>query len=220
MKKKVALVGASGFVGSKLLVELTNRGYSVVAIARDSSRIEKLPNVECKAINVNHLDLLTKGVQGCDAVISAFSPSRLDRDDLRVYEEYLHGAQHIQEATNKAGIKRYIFVGGAGSLYLNNIQLVDHDDFPAELKVIGKAGKEYLSNLKIDKHLDWTYFSPAIEMNSSTSGERRGKFKTLEKNPVFDDSMRSLLSAEDAAAAIVDELENNKYIRKQFTAGY
>lgn len=220
MKKKVALVGASGFVGSKLLVELTNRGYNVVAIARNTKDIEKLPNVECKAIDVNHLYSLTKGVQGCDAVISAFSPSRNDQNDQRIYEEYLNGAQHIQEATNQAGIKRYIFVGGAGSLYENNEQLVDHDDFPAELKVISKAGREYLSNLKIDKHLDWTYFSPAIEMNPSTSGERRGKFKTAEKNPIYDDSMRSLLSVEDAAAAIVDELENNKYVRKQFTAGY
>ena len=220
MKKKVALVGASGFVGSKLLVELTNRGYNVVAIARDPSRIEKLPNVECKAIDVNHLDLLTTAVQGCNAVISAFSPSRIDRSDQRIYEEYLNGAQHIQEATNKAGIKRYIFVGGSGSLYVNNVQLVDHDDFPSEIKPLALAGREYLSNLKIEKNLDWTYFSPAIEMNPRTSGERRGKFKTKEKSPVYDDSLRSLLSVEDAAAAIVDELENNKYIRKQFTAGY
>jgi len=217
MKKKVALVGASGFVGSKVLLELSRRGHSIVAIARNVKAIEKLPNVECLAIDVNQLDKLTKAFEGCDAVISAFNAGW---DNPNIYEDYMNGAQHIQEAANRAGVKRYIFVGGAGSLYVDNKQLVDTEDFPLDFKQGALAARDYLIDLELDKNLEWTFFSPAIEMNQETSGERRGNYQVKENTPVYDDSMRSILSVEDAAVAIVDELEHNKHIRKQFTAGY
>lgn len=217
MKKKVALIGASGFVGSKLLVELSQRGYEILAIARNIQNIEKLPNVTILALDIHQLDKLSAALKGCEAVISAFNTS-LDNPNL--YEDYMSGAQHIQEATHRAGVGRYIFVGGAGSLYHRNEQLVDSDDFPLDIKQNALAARDYLDFLKLDKNLNWTYFSPAIEMNEATSGERRGKYQTKENTPVYDDSMRSLLSVEDAAVAVVDELENNRYIKKQFTAGY
>lgn len=217
MKKKVALVGASGFVGSKLLIELSRRGHEVIAIARNIKAIEDLPNVKPVAIDVNQLEELCKVFKNCDAVISAFNAGW---ENPNIYEAYLSGAQHIQEATNRAGIKRFIFVGNSGSLYEQEEQLVDKEEFPLDFKQGAMAARDYLNDLKLDKNLNWTYFSPAIEMNESTSGTRRGNYQVSEKTPVYNASLRSVISVEDAAVAIVDELEHERFIHKQFTAGY
>lgn len=214
MKKKVALIGASGFIGSKVLLELSKRGHEIIAITRNSDKIEKLPNVRPVALDINQLEKLTKVLEECDAVISAFNA---DGENQTKYENYLSGAQHIQEATNRAGKKRYIFIGCAGSLYENNIQLVDSEDFPLDIKPEALAARDYLTELKIDKNLEWTYFSPPMEI---ISGVRRAEYKVEEKNPVYDDSLRNFLSIEDVAVVVVDELENNNHLCKQFTAGY
>ncbi len=42
---KVALIGASGNVGARLLQELSNRGHEVTAIGRSPEKIIALPNV-------------------------------------------------------------------------------------------------------------------------------------------------------------------------------
>ena len=42
---KVALIGASGNGGSRLLAELSGRGHEVTAIARNPGTIAKLPGV-------------------------------------------------------------------------------------------------------------------------------------------------------------------------------
>ena len=64
--------------------------------------------------------------------------------------------------------------------------------------------------------LDWTYFSPAALIQP---GERTGKFR-LGEDTLIADEKGSSISAEDYAIALVDELENPKYIRKRFTIGY
>lgn len=46
--KKVAVIGATGFVGTKVVKELANRGYSVEAIARDISKVAPNENVTAK----------------------------------------------------------------------------------------------------------------------------------------------------------------------------
>jgi len=65
--------------------------------------------------------------------------------------------------------------------------------------------------------LDWTYFSPAALIQP---GERTGKFRLGEDTLIADEKGNSSISAEDYAIALVDELENPKYIRKRFTIGY
>jgi putative NADH-flavin reductase len=57
-------------------------------------------------------------------------------------------------------------------------------------------------------------------MNPHNAGTRTGKYRTGLDNPVFDADGRSILSVEDVAVALVDELEQNRFVRKRFTAAY
>ncbi|KAA0128909.1 NAD(P)H-binding protein [Chryseobacterium sp. SN22] len=215
--KKVAVIGATGFVGTPLVNELTNRGYEVEAIVRDASKVGQNEKVTAKSVDVNNVDELAEALKGNDAVINAFNAGWTNPN---LYDDFLNGSVNIEKAVEKSGVKRFITVGGAGSLYIDGNQLVDGPDFPADIKPGAAAARDYLNKIKENTTLDWTFFSPAIEMHQGTAGVRTGKYRTALENPVFDENGRSVLSVEDVAVVLADELEQNNHIRERFTAAY
>ena len=216
--KKIAVIGATGFVGTQVVKELANRGYSVNALARNTSKIEESENVKAIAVDVYNTSELSEILKGNDAVISAFNPGWTNPN---IFEDFLKGAESIEKAVEESGVKRFITVGGAGSLYIaENLQLIDTPEFPAEIKPGAEAARQYLEMIKKNENLDWTFFSPAIEMHQGTAGVRKGTYRTALENPVFDENGRSVLSVEDVAVALVDELENNQFVKQRFTAAY
>ncbi|ROH97494.1 NAD(P)-dependent oxidoreductase [Chryseobacterium daecheongense] len=216
--KKVAVIGATGFVGSHVVKELENRGYEVEAIVRDASKVEQSDKVTAKSIDINNVEELAESLKGNDAVISTFNAGWTNPN---LYHDFLTGSENIEKAVEQSGVKRLIVVGGAGSLYTpDNIQIVDTPDFPEAYKPGAAAARDYLNKIKENKTLDWTFFSPAIEMNQANIGTRTGKYRTSLETPVFDENGRSILSVEDVAVALVDELEQNNHIRERFTAAY
>ena len=216
--KKVAVIGATGFVGTQVVKELANRGYFVNALARNTSKIEESENIKAVTVDVYNTSELSEILKGNDAVISAFNPGWTNPN---IFEDFLKGAESIEKAVEESGVKRFITVGGAGSLYIaENLQLIDTPEFPAEIKPGAEAARQYLEIIKKNENLEWTFFSPAIEMHQGTAGVRKGTYRTALENPVFDESGRSILSVEDVAVALVDELENNQFVRQRFTAAY
>lgn len=215
--KKVAVIGATGFVGTQLVKELSNRGYAVEALVRDASKVTESENVIAKSVDVNNVDDLAEAIKGNDAVISSFNAGWTNPN---LYNDFLNGSINIEKAVEKSGVKRFITVGGAGSLYIDGNQLVDSPEFPADIKPGATAARDYLNKIKENETLDWTFFSPAIEMHQGTAGIRTGKYRTALENPVFDENGRSVLSVEDVAVVLVDELEQNNHIRQRFTAAY
>ena len=216
--KKVAVIGATGFVGTQVVKELANRGYSVNALARNTSKIEESENVKAVTADIYNTAELSEILKGNHAVISAFNPGWTNPN---IFEDFLKGAESIEKAVEESGVKRFITVGGAGSLYIaENLQLIDTPEFPAEIKPGAEAARQYLEMIKRNEKLDWTFFSPAIEMHQGTAGVRKGIYRTALENPVFDEEGRSVLSVEDVAVALVDELDNNQFVKQRFTAAY
>lgn len=216
---KIALIGASGFVGTAILQELTDRHHTVTAIVRHPEKI----NIKNDAViavkgDVVKADELAEILKEHDAVISAYNPGWANPD---LYAEFIAGSQSIQEAVKRSGVKRLIVIGGAGSLYIApGVQLVDTPQFPEEWKAGATAARDYLTFLQKEEALDWTFFSPAIEMHPGTSGIRKATFRIALDNPIFDEHGKSVLSVEDLAVAIVDEAEQPRHIKQRFTAAY
>ncbi|RZJ31507.1 MAG: NAD-dependent epimerase/dehydratase family protein, partial [Chryseobacterium sp.] len=208
--KKVAVIGATGFVGKQVVNELANRGYAVNAIARDSSKVEEKDSVTAVSADVNNVEELAKVLEGNEAVINTFNAGWTNPN---LYDDFLNGSRNIEKAVEQSGVKRFITVGGAGSLFIDGNQLVDGSDFPADIKPGATAARDYLNEIKQNETLDWTFFSPAIEMHQGTAGVRKGTYRTALENPVFNDEGRSILSVEDVAVALVDELEQNNFVR-------
>ncbi|MDR1716046.1 MAG: NAD(P)-dependent oxidoreductase [Dysgonomonas sp.] len=215
---KVALIGATGFVGSHLLQELVNRGFEVTAVARS---VDKIPvkdgQPKAVAADVTDVKALAAVLKGNDVVLSAFNPGWSNPD---IYNDFMKGSEAIRQAVKEAGVKRYVMIGGAGSLYIDGQQIVDGADFPENIKPGATAARDYLNVLKKEKELDWTMFSPAINMHPGIKTGRTGKYRLGTDEPVFDKDGESVLSVEDLAVAVVDEIENHKFSRQRFTAGY
>lgn len=214
---KVALIGASGFVGKAVLNELLQRGHQVTGIVRQTVNLQAQNGLTLIQADATDADVLADTVKGNDAVISAFNAGWTNPN---LYNDFLNGAKAIQAGVKKSGVKRLLVVGGAGSLFIDGKQLVDTPDFPADYKLGATAARDYLNELKKETQLDWVFLSPAIEMHPKTSGVRKGTYRTGTENPVFNEEGRSVISVEDLAMAIVDEIEDSKYSRQRFTVAY
>jgi len=215
---KVALIGATGFVGTAILKELLERKIEVIAIARNTDKIEaSAPELTKVAVDVLDEEALAGALKGADAVVSAFNAGWTNPN---LYDDTLTGAKAIQAAVKKSGVDRYIFIGGAGTLQIDGNQLVDGPDFPAEIKPGATAVRDYFNILKQETSIDWLFFSPAIEMHPGITIGRTGKYRLGKTSPVFNEEGRSVLSVEDLAIVIADELEQEAHHQEQFTAAY
>jgi putative NADH-flavin reductase len=201
---EVALIGASGQGGSRLLAELTRRGHQVTAIARQPDKIPAAPGVTAKKGDVFEKAGLVHLLRGHDAVVSAVHFTASD-------------PKLLIEAVKEAGVKRYFVVGGAGSLEIApGVKLVYTPQFPAAYKAEATKGGEFLDLLRKEKELEWTFLSPSAVIGP---GERTGRFR-LGKDQLLTTDKGSSISWEDYAIAAVDELENPAHIRQRFTVGY
>ncbi len=202
---KIALIGASGAAGSRILQELSDRGHQVTALARDPSRIAALPGVTAKAADARDAHALAALLAGHDAVISSIHFVASDPEALIA-------------AVKAAGVPRYLVVGGAGSLEVApGVALYDTPDFPALYLGEAKAGGAFLARLKAEPALDWTFLSPSAEF---VPGARTGLFRLGADGLLVSDSGRSFISFEDFAVALVDEIETPQHRRARFTVGY
>ncbi len=216
-KMKIAIIGSTGFVGKSITNELVKRNLNITAIARNTATESEpnLTNVMADVLNVHELCEILKGNE---TVVSAFNAGW---ENPNLYNDFLAGSKAIQEAVKLAGVKRYIVIGGAGSLFVaDNIQAVDTPDFPKEYYNGAAAARDYLNFLKEETDLDWVFFSPALEMHQGITTGRTGKYRVGKDNPVFDANNRSILSVEDLAVVIADEIENPKHHKTRFTAAY
>jgi len=214
---KVALIGASGFVGKAVLNELLQKGHEVIAIVRNPEKLEAQPGLTIVKADATNVDELAAAIKGADVAVNTFNAGW---GNPNLYDDFLNGSKAIQEGVKKSGIKRLLTVGGAGSLFIDGKQLVDSPEFPAEYKAGATAARDYLNEIKKETELDWVFLSPAIEMHPGTSGVRKGTYRLGTESPVFNAEGRSILSVEDLALVIVDEVEQHKYSRERFTAAY
>lgn len=200
---KVALIGASGNAGARILKELASRGHQVTGIARSPEKIEALPGVTAVKGDVYDVAGLADLLKGHDAVISSVHFTSSDPAKLI-------------EAVRASGVKRYLVVGGAGSLFTGEKRLVESPDFPEAYKAEAEGGLAFLLLLQDIKDLDWTMLSPSAVFEA---GERTGQFR-LGKDDLLVSEKGSSISFEDFAIALINELENPAHIRSRFTVGY
>jgi len=201
---KVALIGASGAAGSRILEELSRRGHAVTAIARDPERIAALPGVSPAAGDANDKASLAPLLKGADAVVSSVRFVASDPDLLI-------------GAVREAGVKRYLVVGGAGSLETApGVRLIDSPQFPDAYKPEAQAGADFLARLRGADDLEWAFLSPSAEF---VPGERTTQFR-IGGDALLAGPQGSKISFEDYAIALVDELETPRHARARFTVGY
>jgi putative NADH-flavin reductase len=212
---KIALIGATGFVGSALLKEALDRGHEVTGIVRHPEKLQAHPKLHAKKGDVHNVDEVVRLVAGQDAVISAFNPGWTNPD---IYNQQVKGTRAIIDGVKKSGVKRLLFVGGAGSLEGKpGVLSMDLPGFPAEYKQGALATREALNLLRKESTLDWSFLSPSADISP---GQRTGKFRLGTDQMLSDANGQSRISTQDYAVAMIDEVEHPAHVRQRFTVGY
>jgi uncharacterized protein len=202
---KVALIGASGRVWSRLATELLRRGHQVTGIVRKPGEIAARPGMTVKQGDATNASALAAVIAGHDAVISA---SRFQTSDPKA----------LLAALRSANVSRLLVVGGAGSLAVApGKALMNAADFPEAFKAEATAGAQFLEALRQEHDLDWTFLSPSANF---APGERTGTFRLGGDELLVDANGKSWISMEDFAVAMVDELEHPRHRARRFTVGY
>ena len=204
---KVALVGASGNAGTRILKELVSRGHEVTAIARNADKIEAQSGVTVVQADAADPAALAEAIKGHDVAISSLKFADSD-------------AGKLIEAARKSGVGRYFVVGGAASLKApgSDQRIIDSGQIPEAFMPEIRAGANFLELLKQEPEgLDWTFISPSMFFGP---GERTGKFRLGTEELLVAEDGKSSISYEDYAVALVDEIEAPKHNRARFTVGY
>jgi putative NADH-flavin reductase len=187
----------------------------VLAIARHPEKIAARERLILEACDVYDIDRLAALICGSDAVISAFNPGWKNPN---LYPDQVKGTTSIIAAIKEAGVKRVLWVGGAGGLEVKpGVRVIDSPDFPQWVKPGSLATMNALEQLLKEPQLEWSFLAPSAEMKP---GKRTGKFRLGTDQLLVDASGHSSISVEDYAVAMIDELEKPAHIRQRFTVGY
>jgi len=211
---KIAVFGAAGRIGSRIITEALNRGHDVTAVVRKPETY----TVIHEHLKVAKGDIFeSQSIEGAvfdhDAVVSAYSPTG-GAAPSTLFEVVLP----LTAGLKQAGVKRLVVVGGAGSLEVApGVQVVDTPSFPAEFKAVALAHRDALKEWQKIDDIDWTFASPSAIIEP---GERTAKFRTGTTQLLTDEQGNSKISMEDFAIAILNEIENPQFIKQQFTVGY
>ena len=215
---KIVLFGVTGNVGRRVAAEALSRGHEVVGVVRDPGAVAASdPRVRLVKGDATNVDSVAEIVKGADAVVSAISP----RPNARglAAPSLVANARAVIAGLRRAGVKRVLFVGGAGSLEVApGQQLVDQPGFPEAYRAEALEGREALAVWRREAGgLDWTFLSPAAEI---APGERTGRYRTTGDHFLVDAAGKSFITFEDYAVAVLDELENPRHVGRRFGVAY
>lgn len=218
---KIALIGATGFVGAPVLEEALSRGHTVVALARDPAKIAPRAGLTVVKADAYDAASVAAAVKGVDAVISAFNPGWTDPE---IAPKFTAGAKAIDVGVFASGVGRLLVVGGAGSLFVApGVQLVDTPEFPEFIRAAASAARDLHSDYVAGRSgtgLDWTFLSPPAGYgphDPTADAPRTGRYRVGKDEVLFAGSAPATISRADLAVAILDEIEKPAHVRARFT---
>ncbi|MGK8500681.1 NAD(P)-dependent oxidoreductase [Nocardia asiatica] len=209
---KIAVVGATGMVGSRVVAEAAGRGHALVAVYRRQRPATLPPGATAVEGDANDPDAMSELFHGADAIVAATHPAL--------------GQEHTVTATTAALLDaakttrtRILVVGGAAPLRApgrpDRLVLDSPEYVPEAIRPIAAASVAQWETCRAHA-ADWVYLSPPAVLEP---GERTGAYRRGTTTLLISADGASRISAEDFAVAVLDELESPSG-NKHFTVGY
>ncbi|GAB3480022.1 NAD(P)-dependent oxidoreductase [Amycolatopsis cihanbeyliensis] len=198
---RIAVVGATGMVGSRVTREAARRGHQVTAVFRGEQPDDLPPGVTVGRGDASDRERMTGLLAGTEAIVVATRPGP--------------GSEHTVRPTTTALLDvaaaagtRVLVVGGAGPLRSprdpGRLVLDDPEYVLPAWRAIAAASVDQLDACRAHP-ADWVYLSPPAVLEP---GRRTGRYRRGETTLVTAADGSSRISAEDLAVALLDELEN------------
>jgi uncharacterized protein len=202
---KIAIIGATGFIGQHIFNEAVSRQHQVTALVRNPAKVPAASNVKAQAVEVSDAAALKLALADQDVAVVTVHYENRDLEQL---------INNIKAT----GVKRALFVGGAASLEVApGVQLFDTPEFPEQWKATAGAARNLLNLLRGEKEFNWVYVSPSAFIEP---GERTNNFRLGKDQLLVNEKGESRISNQDFAVAIINELETPAHTQTRFTVGY
>jgi len=205
----IALFGATGRVGARVLEYALAEGHRVTALARDPAKVPARSELTVIQGDVLDLDAVRRTIRGADAVISTLGGAGLADPGTAQSQ----GMRNIIAVMTELGVQRVLGVAGGGILdSIHGGLRHDQPGFPAMFKPVSDRHAEAWHAMR-DSDREWTM----VATGNIVEGERTGTYRTLEnKLPAGSTS----ISVEDVADLLLKALREGLHLRTRVGAGY
>jgi nucleoside-diphosphate-sugar epimerase len=209
----IALIGGSGFVGTRLTTLLLSAGHAVTIADKNDSK--KYPQLRVYA-DVQKPETLEKALAGSDAVINLAAEHRDDVTPKSLYDEVnVTGAENVCNVCTRLGIKKIIFtssvaVYGFAPVGTNETGVINYFNDYGRTKWL--AEETYRAWLASDSENSLTIIRPTVIFGEQNRGNVynllrqivEGKFLMVGKGM----NVKSMAYVENVAAFIEFNLKN------------
>lgn len=215
--KKIAIIGATGMIGSRILMELIERDYVITAISRNPFDLPGSTNLIACEGDLMNKDVVTGHVIALEneVLISVINPDPNHLDNFEI------AAENLVTIAKQSGIKKLITIGGAGSLLTSDGKmLMDSEGFNPDWRPIAVAHHKALDVYKnmSEYKFTWINVSPAAMISPD---EKTGRYRIgTDEHLLADSDSKSYISAEDFASAVVDLIPNDEIKNQRITIAY
>jgi putative NADH-flavin reductase len=201
---RIAVLGGTGMIGSRIVAEAARRGHQVSAISR-SGGDPQLDGVTAVQADATDPAVASRLADEHAAIVAATVPDREPGADHQPYLDMIASLVH------NAGSAQLFVVGGAGSLLMpDGSRLTDRPEAPVQYKAEAATMAAAHDYLRAKGHgVAWTFLSPPSMIGP---GERTGRYVSGDDHPVGPE-----ISSEDYAVAVLDELESPTHTGRRFT---
>ena len=217
---RIALFGATGMIGGRIVSEALDRGHDVVAVVHRAKLTRVHPALRVVTGDVLEPASVISAATGQDVVVSAVGGGHGDvAGHLATAEPAVRSlVAGLRAIDGGPAGTRLMTVGGAGSLRTSGDErLWDAEGLSEPLRQIMRAGGDALDYLRVISDVRWTVVSPPALIRP---GSRTGTYRSALDDLVAGADGKSRISTEDFAVAVVDEIEHARHVNERFTVGY
>jgi uncharacterized protein YbjT (DUF2867 family) len=117
--KCIAITGATGYIGGRIVPRLLEAGYAVRCLVRSPRKLRdrewaKHSNLETVQVDLNDDEMLVKALSGC--TVAYFLVHSMISAGASYAEKDLKLATEFARAASEAGVERIIYLGGLGEM--------------------------------------------------------------------------------------------------------
>lgn len=213
---KITVLGGTGYTGANIATEAVRRGHQVTSFSRSLPE-QPIDGVQYETGSLLDDAVRQRAVADADVVVATLSP----RGELETGLPEIYTRVGELAADRDA---RLIVVGGFSSLRPAEgaPRIADGDSIPEQYLAEARTLAGFVDQLQTSapEKLDWVFVSPGAEYGSFNPGEAVGSYRVGGEIAFFDENGTSMISGEDYAKAIVDEVEQSAHHRAHISVAY
>lgn len=191
MKKLTLVTGGTGYIGSWVVKELLEKGYTVRIAVRDKNNTAKLQHLldldenTPGKLRIWEADLLKEGsfdkaAEGCTSIFHIASPFTLRFKDAQkeLIDPALLGTQNVLSAATKSGtVKKVVLTSSVVAVFGDSIDMKD--------KGLSEFTEEQYNDTSSVSHQPYSYSKVLAEKEAWKMYEAQNQWKLVVINPSF-----------------------------------